>query len=182
MTSLRCLGAFAFSAAYLALIGWNLAGQGVGGGPASPFASFFTWDMFPDYDTELVRRVVVAETTTGRRLKLIPGPRDRFRWGVQGDAFRTDLDRRDATLIARIESELARQAADAADRSGDPIVRVMVLENVRPARLPSAVEPVGPELPFPLETFDPAAATDHWRRVAEAQVDSQRRLAWKPLR
>ncbi|MEX0718259.1 MAG: hypothetical protein WD066_16820, partial [Planctomycetaceae bacterium] len=123
-------------AAYLAATGWFLCLQVLGDTYWHPVNYFFTWDMFPGYGTVSARRYAVGETKSGRYLQLLPGPNERFRWGVAGDLPRFDIvptvaqpplsDR----LLDAIDHALKRVREDHQD---DPIVYVYVLEEYWPA-------------------------------------------------
>lgn len=125
-----------FIAAYLAATGWFLYLQVLGDAYWHPVNYFFTWDMFPGYGTVSAHRYVVAATKSGRYFQLLPGPNERFRWGVADDLPRFDI------LSTVAQPPLSDRLLDAADRAldrvredhrNDPIVYVYVLEQYWPA-------------------------------------------------
>ena len=91
---LRRLPAVLFIAAYLSLSAFYFVRHAMGDSVSHPLAYFWTWDMFPNYPTESIRRWAVGETASGAYVKLLPNSAHRFRWGVHNDATRFDIDRR----------------------------------------------------------------------------------------
>lgn len=169
------LPASAFVVVYLATTAWFLLRQIAGDPGRSEWAYGWTWDMFPSYETESVRRRILVEDSSGRAWQLVPGNRDRFRWGNHGDAARIDLDRR---------MEATRQLAEAAfvrwSASHDPAgSRVLVVERYLPLSQNVDREPT-------LDTIGEGESRWSWRIVARARpventVTEQDPLAWDPL-
>lgn len=156
------LPAVLFVAAYLAVTAWYLVRQIAGDPGRSPLAYFFTWDMFPSYETESVRRQILGFDAEGRAWRLVPGPGDRFRWGNHGDAARTDLDRRDVLAHRAAEVELRRWRT----RAGAPtLVRVAIVERYLPLSQNVDRTPT-------LDTIGQGEARWYWRTVAEADLDA----------
>jgi hypothetical protein len=157
-----------FVAGYLTAIGWFLFKHVQGDSAHSLIGYFWTWDMYPNYTSESSRRIVVGETRGGDYVQLVPGPRDRFRWGRHGDATRIDLNRHPAHLRAAAE----RAAAEYRRTSTHGLSRVYVIERYWPARRnlargPSSDAAVG------LETN-----RDSFRIAAEAAVGAAGDLQW----
>src|SRR5262245_28566470 len=89
----RAAGALLLISAYLAATAWFLWKHMLGDSVSHPIAYFFTWDMFPGYYTESLKRFAIGETTSGARLLVHPSPWDQFRGGIRGDLTRIDLER-----------------------------------------------------------------------------------------
>lgn len=168
----RRLPAAAVVLLYLGTIAWFLGLQIIGDSPGGPLSYFFTWDMFPGYEMESARRIVLAETAAGEYVQLLPDAGDRFRWGNDGDATRFDLDRRDVVLDRAVRDAIQRDIRAHADEPA--ITRVVVAERHWPARQngPQVVTLIGP----------PAGddKSSHWRVVARADVGPGGDVAWKP--
>ena len=109
----RNVPALVFITLYLASIAWYFIGHVQGDPGRSAFAYFWTWDMYPHYEAESVRRIVVGRTESGDFVQLLPAGRDRFRWGNQGQATRYDLDRRADHRNALVETAVSRYAETA---------------------------------------------------------------------
>src|SRR5262245_12025516 len=90
---LRAAGALLFITAYLAATAWFLWEHALGDSVSHPIAYFFTWDMFPGYYTESLKRFAVGRTKAGQRLLLHPSPFEQFCGGIRGDLTRIDLER-----------------------------------------------------------------------------------------
>lgn len=169
------LPAAAFLIAYLATTGWFLLRQMAGRPGRSAWAYGWTWDMFPSYETESVRRRVLVQDRDGRAWQLVPGEHDRFRWGNHGDAARIDLDRRMETTRPVTESAFARWSASH-DAAGG---RVLVVERYLP--LSQNVD-----RPQTLDTIGEGEPRWSWRIVTQARVadhseEVRGTLAWEPL-
>lgn len=91
----------------------------------------FTWDMYPHFASESLRRVAVGQTTSGRLLILHPHATQQFRRGVHGDLTRVDLDRGGGWFQAVVEQ--TRQST-LPQRQDDPLVRVWLCEQRWPVR------------------------------------------------
>lgn len=198
MPALRRLPACLFIAAYLLLTAWYLARHVVGDPGEFPLRYFFTWDMYPAYDTEIARPLVVGFDAEGRAWQLVPGPLDQFRWGNHNDAARTDLDRR-SVLLRRIVAAEVRRLADAPKS-------VTVFEHYRPLILsPNPVvqrdadesrsengerpEPTDPaatataSVPTAADANEPVSwrgRNTYWRTTARATVNERGDLQWAP--
>ena len=137
--SLRRLAAKLLIAAYLGSSVWFLLGYALGDRGFVPLSYFWTWDMYPYYFCESYRWKAVGRTNSGAYLQLLPGPGQKFRWGVHGDLPRTDLDGSGAIFnkqgrnflrdAAEKSLELTRQA-----HADDPIVHVYLLKQFWPVR------------------------------------------------
>ena len=132
----RRLLALLFIVVYLSLTGFYLVRHAIGHPLGHELAYFWTWDMFPNYSTESIRRRAIGETASGEYVMLVPNSRHRFRWGVHGDVTRLDIDRR--LLFFR------RAAVDGIGRHNtslpnDPVRYVYLAENYWPEKfnLPS---------------------------------------------
>jgi hypothetical protein len=168
----RRVCAAVFIAAYLGAVGWHFVRHVVEGSGGGAAAYFWTWDMYPHYETESVRRTILGETAEGRFVQLLPDALDRFRWGNHGDATRLDLDRRDPNLKRVVEEALRRDRREPEDP--ERIVRVLVAERYWPVRFNAARR--ASDLP-------PSPADEqrsYWRIGAEAEVDEDGSLSWKP--
>lgn len=159
-----------FIVAWLGVVAWHLGRQIAGDPSPSPAAYFWTWDMYPNYRTESVRREILAETADGQTIRLLPDESDRFRWGNRGDATRFDLDQRSAVLERSIHSALSRRRQRTSG-SQSPVVRIRVAEEFRPMR--RNVESQDEAGPIP------GAAKSSWRVSAEADVAADGSLTWK---
>ncbi|MCC7423244.1 MAG: hypothetical protein IT428_23455 [Planctomycetaceae bacterium] len=169
------LPAALFIVAYLAATGWFLLRQLAGRPGRSEWAYGWTWDMFPSYETESVRRRILVQDRAGRAWQLVPGERDRFRWGNDGDAARIDLDRRNESTLRLAEAAFARWSA-VHDAAGS---RVLVVERYLP--LSQNVDRAQT-----LDTIGEGESRWSWRIVARAsatdRTDAERGpLAWEPL-
>ncbi|MEX1097700.1 MAG: hypothetical protein WED34_16760 [Planctomycetales bacterium] len=164
----RRTAAALFIVAYLAANLWFLFLHMMGDAGWHPVSYFFTWDMFPGYGTSSARRYAVGETESGRHVLLLPGPNERFRWGIGGKLPRFDIlstvEHGPAAdwLLDAIDADLARARGAHAD---DPIVFVDILEENWPAHF---------NLPDDLyrEVYgvdDPHRSS--WRSLGSAHVD-----------
>lgn len=96
----------------------------------SPAGYFFTWDMFPGYETESTRRTVVGRAGE-RFVQLLPATSHRYRYGVNAAATRLDIDARRANLTPTLEPIIARYNAE---HPQQPIEEVFIVEEYRPAK------------------------------------------------
>lgn len=126
----RCF-AITLIAAYLGANVAFLALHAVGDGGLHPVSYFFTWDMFPSFYYESVRRVAVGKTAGGRFLQVHPGPFEQYRGGVRGDLTRVDLDRSGASFHV-FAAQTARRTAGLHRR--DPIVHIYLFERYWPEK------------------------------------------------
>lgn len=97
--------------------------------PALRYA--LTWDMYPHFATESLRRVALGQTRSGRVLVLHPSASQQFRQGVHGDLTRVELDRGGAWFQTVVEQT---RRATAPQHRADPIVRVWLCEQRWPVR------------------------------------------------
>jgi hypothetical protein len=104
---LRRCAAVVTIGAYLLLTAFYLGRHALGDSPGGPFAYFWTWDMFPNYPTESVRRLAIGETADGSFVTLVPKSTQQFRWGVHNDVTRFDIDRR-LPILRQAAADLAR--------------------------------------------------------------------------
>ncbi len=157
-------------AAYLSFLAYAALQQVRGDSAASPALYFATWDMFPFYDTESARLIVMGRDASGQWWQLAPGPLDRFRWGVYGQATRYDLDRRPET-VARCAEKAVLQMASAADAVD--IREVLVAERFWPVRR-NRFGSEGAGL-----AAEPAARQPQsWRIVRRGRVNAAGRIDW----
>lgn len=126
---LQKVGVLLFCAAYLAATAFFLGRQVLGDSIAQEASYFFTWDMFPDYETESARRMVLGLTDDGRFVQLLPAAEHRFRWGVDGTVSRIDIDRRTPQLDEPLKRQIDRFEER---RPGNPIHSVLVVEQFWP--------------------------------------------------
>jgi hypothetical protein len=124
-------GVLLFCAAYLLATAWFAVRHVLGDSLSHPAAYFFTWDMFPGYATETSRRMVVGHTRDGRFVKLLPDNLHRFRWGINDDVSRIDIDRNPRNLERAIERSLGEYNRDHAK---SPVKSVLVVEQYWPSR------------------------------------------------
>jgi len=172
-TRLTRPAAAVFIAAYLAAIAFYFYPHVLGDSAKRRDAYFWTWDMYPGYDAESVRRLVVAETDEGRYVRLFPSPRHRFRWGLNGDKTRLDLDRRTTHLRRVVEDELSRgRRLDTEER----VTRVYAVEQYWPVRFN-----LDDDL-YRAVYDEPNPRNRYWRVIGEADVDGDRQVQWKPVR
>jgi len=168
---------------YLGLSAWFLWAQVRDATPAGPLAYAFTWDMFPSFATQSVRRVALGQTETGQYVVLHPSPWSQFREGVQADLTRADLDRSGGGFQALVESVRRRTRSQ---RTEDPVVRVLMCEQYWPVKfnlrdehyIPLLGQGKPAELPFgePLPAvLAPPPGIPHaaWRVVREYTVDER---------
>jgi hypothetical protein len=144
---------------------------------------FWTWDMYPGYETASARRIVLARTADGRWLRLLPDGRHQFRLHARtGDLdaggvplprghSRIDLNRSDGLLRRAVASAVERHAGDDA---ASPLVQIAVVDCYWPARFN-----------LPAEWAEPAAGLSsarphYWRIAAEAAVDEMGLIQWQP--
>lgn len=125
--TLRRIGAVLLIVSYLATSGWFLLLHILGDSGSTPFAYFWTWDMFPNYPAESNRRAIMGRTDTEEWVRLFPNPRNRFRWGVRGDVTRLDLNH---------TPQFARAAAEQALEShpSQRLTEVKLVEQYWPAK------------------------------------------------
>ncbi|MCY2962245.1 MAG: hypothetical protein NT069_01100 [Planctomycetota bacterium] len=130
-TALKQRVFLALAAVYVVVsLGWlgvNLLGISPGG----KFAYCFTWDMFPHFQTESVRRVAIGQTRSGEFVLLHPSDRQQFREGVAGDLTRVDLDRGGwyfRTIVERVRQETQ------SERRSDPLVKIYLFEQFWPVK------------------------------------------------
>lgn len=128
---LRCTGAAFLVAGYLAALAAFLVLQALGDSGLSPISYFFTWDMFPSYSTESVRRVAVGQTRSGKFVRLLPSPLQQVRGGVHGDLTRVDLERRRFFYRSTVEQTLKTTSAN---QQHDPVRHVFLFEEFRPVK------------------------------------------------
>lgn len=126
----RC-AAIVVIGAYLLLTVFYLGRHALGDSASGPLAYCFTWDMFPNYPTESSRRWAIGETASGKYVKLVPNDRQRFRWGVDDDITRFDIDRRLPFLRAAAAEAVRDYNATA---KGDPIRHVYLAETYWPQK------------------------------------------------
>ena len=184
---LRRIATIVFIAAYLLLTAFYLGSHAVGDSLAHPFGYFWTWDMFPNYPTESIRRWAVGETASGAYVKLLPNSAHRFRWGVHNTATRFDIDRR--LLFFRRATLDASARHNTADPK-DPIPIGYLTYTYWPEKfnLPGELyrdfyrdEVTGKVYwASPPETGD-VPARFYWRVLEEAEVEADGRvIAWEP--
>jgi hypothetical protein len=184
---LRRFAAILFIVAYLLLTAIYLGRHAVGDSLGHPFGYFWTWNMFPNYPTESVRRWAVGETAGGAYVKLLPNSAHQFRWGVHNDATRFDIDRRPSFFRRATLDAIERRNALVPD---DPIRHVYLAEQYWPQKLnlPGALyrgfyhdEVTGKVYwATPLETAE-VPARIYWRVLEEANVEADGRvIAWEP--
>ncbi len=107
-----------------------LVRNSVGATGPDPWAYFFTWDMYPFYRTTSSRPLAFGRTKNGTCVELLPSPLQEFRWGLDGTATRTDMDRGFRYTSSTIRKVL--RSSKHADHN--PIVHVYVIEEYWPAR------------------------------------------------
>lgn len=164
-TLLRCVGAVLFIGLYLGLTAFFQLAELDGDTLDTPFAYFWTWDMFPNHDCFSVRSTAIGRTASGRFVTIFPGPKQRFRWGAGSELTRTE--RRPESGERLIQSILAeRKDADAAD----PIVHAYLLEKYWPVRF-NTPEPLYEQL-----LGQPRPRRRYWRVVREFDVSDSRLL------
>lgn len=180
----------------LGLSAWFLAAQIRDATPTGPLAYAFTWDMFPSFATQSVRRVALGQTAAGDYVVLHPSPWSQFREGVQGDLTRADLDRAGSGFQTLVEAVRRRTRSQ---RRDDPLVRVLLCEqawpvkfNLRDDHYTSVLGDAKPiEMPFgePLPALlAPPAGIPHatWRIVREYAVNERDECSaaddWSPGR
>ena len=118
-------------ACYLATLGTFFTWHAAGDWGVHPVAYFFTWDMFPSFYTESLRRLAVGRTADGRFVQVYPGPFDRYRGGVGNDLPRGDLDR-SGNSFRLLATKTVDRTRDA--HRDDPIVHVYLLERCWPEK------------------------------------------------
>jgi hypothetical protein len=128
---IRRAGVLLFCAAYLLTTAWFTLRHVLGDSLSHPVAYFFTWDMFPGYVTESSRRMVVGHTQDERFVKLLPSESHRFRWGINNEVSRLDVDRNAKNLEWAIEQSVG-EYNDAHSKS--PIKSVLIVEQYWPSR------------------------------------------------
>jgi hypothetical protein len=124
-------GVLLFCAAYLLATAWFAIRHVLGDSLSHPAAYFFTWDMFPGYATESSRRMIVGYTRDDRFVKLLPDESHRFRWGINDEVSRFDVDRNDVnfkTAIARSVRDYNREHRRA------PVDKVLFVVQYWPSR------------------------------------------------
>ncbi len=170
-TALKQRVCLALAAVYVVVsLGWlgvNLLGTSPGG----KFGYFFTWDMFPHFQTESVRRVAIGQTRAGAFVLLHPSDRQQFREGVAGDLTRVDLDRGGRyfrTIVERVRQETQ------SERRSDPLVRVLLFEQFWPAKFNLSDRDYERWMgsPKPFEGIGPPATTDR-RLTPENEATGQ---------
>lgn len=166
---------------YLAATAWFFALHVAGDAGRGPAAYFWTWDMYPVYETASTRRIVVARTAANRWVRLLPDASHRFRLrGETGDESvdgvplprglaRIDLNRREPFLRQAVAAALERWRRYG---RGEPIRRVVVVDCYWPSKHN-----------LPEEWQDPNSDGLHsrpryWRVAAEAAVDAGGAIAW----
>ena len=166
----RRLAALPLIVLYLGCTAFYLYRQVVGDVGGSPFAYFWTWDMFPNYPAESSRRIVVGETKGGRFVRLLPGERDRFRWGRAGDGTRFDIDRRGGFLMRVIDIRVARYGES---KSDDRLERVYLVEHYWPLRfnLPDDI--------YQSAYSEPNPERKYWRIIGEFPVSKDGSVEWE---
>lgn len=120
-----------FIAAYLGATTVIFALHAIGDLGLHPVSYFFTWDMFPSFYYESLRRVAVGKTTGGRFLQLHPDQFQRYRGGVHGDLTRIDLDRSGASFRALV-TQTAHRTAEL--HRHDPIAHIYLFERYWPEK------------------------------------------------
>lgn len=118
-------------AAYLGVSAWFAVHHMMGDPLSHPSAYFFTWNMFPGYTTETSRRTVVGITESGRHVRILPAANHRFRWGINDEVARIDVDRRLDNLKPDIERSLQRFNKEHPD---DRVLMIMVVEQYWPSK------------------------------------------------
>lgn len=120
-----------FVSLYVGATLWFAARHAIGDTGTHPISYFFTWDMFPFYYCESVRRVAVVETASGEHRQLVPGALQQYRAGVHGDLTRVELER--GGLCYRRTAEQSLNTTPGAP-GADPIVRVLLYEQFWPVK------------------------------------------------
>jgi hypothetical protein len=184
---LRHFAVILFIAAYLLLTAFFFVRHAVGDSLAHPIGYFWTWDMFPNYPTESVRRWAVGETAGGAYVKLLPNSEHRFRWGVHGDATRFDIDRRLLFFRRATLGAIERRNALVPD---DPIRFVYLTEKYWPEKLNLPDELYHgfyhDEVTKKVYWASPRKESEvpqrfYWRILEEADVEADGRvIAWEP--
>jgi hypothetical protein len=168
-TWLRRLPALLVIAAYLGASGWYFYRHALGDAAAEPAAYLFTWDMFPNYPSWSARRIAVAQTRSGRYLRILPSRGQQFRRGRDGEHSRFDLPRSDAAFQQAVDRTLRTHwPIDPAD----PVVYVFLLEQYWPVRF---------NLPDDLYESvygEPNPRRRSWRIIAESPVSEGGRTRW----
>jgi hypothetical protein len=131
LSRFRRLADWLFIVVYLGVLLGFLGLYAWGDAYSHPVAYFWTWDMFPGYECFSFRRTAVGKTASGRYVELLPGPMQKFHWGVRRDLTRVELLRTRAALRPAVTDVLRRTAAAYAD---DPVRHVYLLEQYWPAR------------------------------------------------
>ncbi len=136
-------------------------------------AYFFTWNMFPGYTTETSRRMVVGVTAEGRYIQILPAANHHFRWGINNEVARIDVDRRLENLKPEIEKSLRRFLAEHPD---DPVMLLLIVEQYWPSKynLPDDLY----EATFGKPNLHPR----YWRVLngGEFAVGNDGRPVWEP--
>lgn len=88
--TLRRAGILLACVCYLAVNGWFMLRHMMGDSDSARAAYFFTWDMFPGYETASSRRIIVGVTASGRHLQLLPAPNHRYSAGINENVSRLD--------------------------------------------------------------------------------------------
>lgn len=159
---LKTAATLLFCAAYLGATAYFFARHVVGDSLSRPEAYFFTWDMFPDYETESTRRLVLGLTNRGRFIQLLPAEEHRFRWGIDGTVSRIDIDGRGVQLNAPLRR---RVALFNEGHPEDRIESVLLVEQYWPSRFN-----------LPDDLYEDAFGEPHphrrsWRIVRQTPVD-----------
>ncbi|HLJ12716.1 MAG TPA: hypothetical protein VKU82_16085 [Planctomycetaceae bacterium] len=116
---------------YIAVLVASLV-QGALGDPALfPIAYFFTWDMFPSYDSQSFRRIALGKTATGKYVRLQPSSLQQYRGGVHGDLTRVDIERRGLFYRSAVMQSLKSTFAI---QEHDPVARIFLFEEYWPAK------------------------------------------------
>lgn len=167
--SCRKLPALTFLILYTATIAWYFVRHVEGDPGRSAFAYFWTWDMYPHYEAESVRRLVLGRTERGTYVQLLPTPRDRFRWGNHDQATRYDLDRRELHLKTTTAAAVNRYGVAPSHGS---LREVLVIDRYWPVRFNLADD-------LYRETYGKAnPRREYFRVVAEADVSAAGGLEW----
>ncbi|MDA1015665.1 MAG: hypothetical protein O3A00_14575 [Planctomycetota bacterium] len=157
---------------YAGYSGWHLVTFAMGGKVTVGPNYFWTWDMFPGYETWSHRTYVVGETSSGKGVQLYPGPRERFSTRP-GGISRLDLFPGYQNGQAKLLYQSAIQREHEIYRRlhpSDPLVQIIVIEQFWPARSNADRQP----------QYLPAIDLDaRYSRVLDtATVDPQGAILW----